>query len=105
MLAWGFPDELVCCALLHHRGLKLLADKTLGRTPAAAVAVSALIPDALRQVFNGMDQLIALDSKWPSFDLMAAAEQVDREFQELSPVTGANPFSFLRHCRKALSVA
>ncbi|MBT4866834.1 MAG: HDOD domain-containing protein, partial [Planctomycetaceae bacterium] len=44
MLAWGFPDELVCCALLHHRGLKLLADKTLGRTPAAAVAVSALIP-------------------------------------------------------------
>ena len=105
MLAWGFPDELVCCALLHHHGLRLLADKTLGRTPAAAVAVSALMPDAIRQVANGMDQIIALDSKWPSFKLLAAAEQVDREFQELSSVTGANPFSFLRHCRKALSAA
>lgn len=105
MYAWGFPDELTCCALLHHRGLKLLADKKLGRTPAAAVALSALIPDALRQVSNGMEQLIALDSKWPSFDLLAVAEQVDREFQELSPIADSNPFSFLRHCRKALSAA
>jgi serine/threonine-protein kinase len=105
MYAWGFPDELVCCALLHHCGLKLLADKTLDRTSAAAVAISPLILDALRQVFSGMDQLVALDSKWPSFDLLAVAEQVDREFQELSPVTGSNPFSFLRHCRKALAAA
>jgi serine/threonine-protein kinase len=105
MYAWGFPDELTCCTLLHHRGLKLLADKKLGRTPAAAVAVSALIPDALGQVANGMAQLVALDSKWPAFNLLAVAEQVDRDFQELSPVAGANPFSFLRHCRRALSAA
>ena len=83
----------------------LLADKKLGRTPAAAVAVSALIPDALGQVANGMAQLVALDSKWPAFNLLAVAEQVDRDFQELSPVAGANPFSFLRHCRRALSAA
>lgn len=105
MFAWGFPDELVCCVLLQHRGLRILADKELGRTPAAAVAVSALIPDALRQVARGMEQLVALDSKWGAFNLLGIAEEVDREFQEISPVAGANPFSFLRHCKKALAAA
>ena len=104
MFGWEFPDELICCVLLHHRGLKILSDKQLGRTPVAAVAVSALMPDALRQVANGMQQLIALDSKWPPFDLLAAAEEVDREYQELSPA-GDNQFSFLWRCRKVMSVA
>ena len=104
MFGWGFPDELICCVLLHHRGLKLLNNKQLGRTSVSAVAVSALMPDGFRQVAGGMEQLIALDSKWPAFDLLAAAKQVDREFQELSPV-GDNPFSFLRNCRIAMSVA
>jgi HD-like signal output (HDOD) protein len=104
MFGWGFPDELICCVLLHHRGLKLLNNKQLGRTPVAAVAVSALMPDAFRQVGNGMEQLIALESRWAAFDLLKAAKQVDRNFQELSPA-GDNPFSFLRCCRIALSVA
>jgi HD-like signal output (HDOD) protein len=46
---WNLPDDLVCCILFHHQGLKILTDKQLGRTPVAAVALSALLPDQLRQ--------------------------------------------------------
>lgn len=31
MLAWGFPDDLICCTALHQSGLQLLADPTHGR--------------------------------------------------------------------------
>lgn len=102
MLAWEFPDELICCVLLHHRGLKLLSDRRLGKTPAAAVALSALIPDAIRQVPSGLEQLARLDEKWPAFNLMKIAETVDEEFQE-SSMGASNPFSFLRRCQKTLS--
>jgi serine/threonine-protein kinase len=104
MLDWDFPDELVCCVFLHHRGLGLLGDKQFGRTAATAVAVSALIPDAIRQIPTGLDQLVQLDQKWKAFDLIKIAEKVDAEFQEMS-AGASNPFSLLRRCKKALSGA
>ena len=104
MFGWGFPDDLVCCTFLHHQGLKLLKDERFNRTAAAAVAVSALMPDALRQVPDGLEQLIELDRRWKPFSLMEIAETVDRGFQELS-AGPPNPFSFLRRCRKALASA
>src|SRR5579863_453559 len=54
---WHLPHEVVCCILYHHRGLAILADPKLGRTSVAAVALSALLPDALRQHPEGLDQL------------------------------------------------
>jgi serine/threonine-protein kinase len=102
MHGWGFPDDLVCCVLLHHRGLRLLADKQLGRTAAAAVAVSALMPGPLRQVHDGMAQLLRLEQAWAGFDLLAVAECVDENYQVISPGP-PNPFSFLRVCRKTLA--
>jgi len=104
MFIWGFPDELICCALLHHHGLKLLADRQLGRTSAPAVAVSALMLDAMRQVPNGLAQLVHLSEKWPTFDLLKIAETVDQEFREISPGT-SNPFAFQRRCEKMLAGA
>ncbi len=101
MFNWGFPDELLCCVLLHHRGLTLLADKQFGRTAAAAIAVSALMPGPLRQVHDGIAQLIRLESAWPQFDLLAIATRVDEQYQLMSPGP-PNPFSFLRLCQKSL---
>lgn len=104
MHGWGFPDELICCVRLHHHGVKLLKDEKLKQTAAAAVAVSAFTPDPLQQTPGGMELLKRLGSAWPAFDLLALAEKVDRDFQELSP-GGAYPFSLLKRVRKALTAS
>lgn len=104
MLRWEFPDELICCVRLHHHGVKLLNDPRLGRTAVAAVAVSALLPDALRQVPDGFQRLFELDAKWPGFDLMQIARIVHNEFQNRCPGT-TNAFSLLRRCRSQTSVS
>ena len=40
----------------------------------AAVALSALLPDQLRQELHGLDQLRKLQEKWPGFDLERLAQ-------------------------------
>lgn len=98
---WKLPDELVCCVLLHHRGLKLLADPALGRSAAAAVAVSALIPDQLRQHLQGLEHLLLLQEKWPAFDLEALARRVD-EKQSALGLGVRNDFPLTRRLRPAI---
>lgn len=98
---WKLPDELVCCILLHHRGLSLLVDPELGRTAAAAVAVSSLLPDQLRQQYTGLEQLALLDGKWPAFSLMELVEKVDGEHAALNMGVG-NDFPLHRRCRQIL---
>jgi HD-like signal output (HDOD) protein len=101
---WKLPDELVACILYHHHGLKLLAHPQLGRSPAAAVALSALLPDQLRQVSKGLEQLVMLQSKWPSFDLEAIAKSVDDQHSQLG-VGVQNDFPLLRRLRPILDRA
>ncbi|MEX1097512.1 MAG: HDOD domain-containing protein [Planctomycetales bacterium] len=98
---WKLPDELVCCVLHHHRGLKLLADPLLGRSAAAAVAVSALIPDQLRQHYQGLEHLLLLQEKWPAFDLEAVANRVDEQQAALG-LGVRNDFPLARRCRPAI---
>lgn len=99
---WKLPDELVCCILFHHRGLHILADPLLGRSPVAAVAISALLPDQLRQSLYGLQQLVFLQQKWPGFDLQTIIELVDNEHAELNMgVENAYPLS--RWCQPALT--
>jgi serine/threonine-protein kinase len=104
MHAWGFPDDLICCTALHHSGLQLLADPTLGRSAAAAVAVSAMIPCPLRQVPDGIEQLIRLEQAWPAFRLEEIASTVDAEFQSMA-MGSTNHFSFKRAVEKAMAGA
>lgn len=101
MHAWHFPDELVCCVGLHHRGLGILEDDQLRNTSAAAVAISSMIPDPLRQEVKGIEKLVELESNWREFRLLALAEKVDAEFQAMAIQT-KNHFSFLRVCRQTL---
>lgn len=103
MRSWQFPDELVCCVALHHKGVEILDHPELRNTSAAAVSIASLMPEALRQIDDGLDQLIQLQSDWPEFDLMSIAENVDETFQE---TTGTeNRFSLLRACQKAMREA
>jgi len=82
MVSWGFPDDLVCCVLMHHHGLRLLADEQLRRTAAAAVAIANLLPESLGQVPNGLSQLRFLETKWNAFRLLPIAERVQEQFGE-----------------------
>lgn len=98
---WKLPDDLVCCLLFHHRGLHALADKQLGRTAVAAVALSALLPDQLRQHYTGLEQLLLLQEKWPAFQLGELVEQVDREHADMGMGVN-NDFPLSRRCKAAL---
>ena len=95
---WKLPDELVCCLLLHHVGIEILADPNLGHTPVAAVALSALLPDQLRQCYQGLEQLLLLEQSWPAFNLREIAEKVDA-IQEESGLGMRNDFPLARRCK------
>ena len=101
---WQLPDELVCCILFHHRGLKILTHDELGRSPAAAVAMSALLPDQFRQQYQGLDQLVTLETKWPAFDLQELARTVDQK-QEALGLGVHNDFPLSRRCGPVISDA
>lgn len=95
---WKLPDELVCCILFHHQGLEILAHPELGRSPAAAVALAALLPDQLRQCYQGLEQLVALEQKWPAFNLQRLAETVDARQSEAG-LGVRNDFPLSRRCK------
>ncbi|MDA1016177.1 MAG: HDOD domain-containing protein [Planctomycetota bacterium] len=99
---WHLPDDLVCCILFHHHGLVPFRNARLKHTPVTAVAISALLPDQMRQQYRGLEMLIALESEWPEFDLQALAEEVDRK-QETSGLGVRNDFPLARRCQNARS--
>jgi serine/threonine-protein kinase len=102
MLDWKFPDDLICCVLLHHGGLAVLSDLEIGRSAAAAVAVAGLVPDPLRQSGDGLAELLKLQSIWPAFDLPKIAADVQTKFEALSPQADMH-FSLSRRLEKHLA--
>ncbi len=95
---WPLPDALVCCILLHHMGLPVLADPALGKTAAAAVVLSALLPDQLRQHRDGLEQLHWLETQWPAFRLAELTSRVDKQSTEFG-IGVANQVSLSRRCQ------
>jgi HD-like signal output (HDOD) protein len=84
MWDWGFPDDLICAVLLHHRGLAVLADKDLAKTAVAAVAVASLLPDPWNQSPTGVDLLTRLASRWPALNLAELADRVESAYRDQS---------------------
>jgi serine/threonine-protein kinase len=77
---WNLPDELVCCICYHHSGLQILTDRRLGRSPVAATALSALLPDQFYRHNEGLQLLMKLEAKWPAFNLQRLADAVDQQY-------------------------
>jgi serine/threonine-protein kinase len=98
---WKLPDELVCCILYHHQGLEILSHPQLGRSSVAAVALAALLPDQLRQSYQGLELLLVLEEKWPAFRLQALAETVDARHGEAG-LGVHNDFPLARRCKSVL---
>jgi hypothetical protein len=89
----------VCCILYHHGGLQILTDPRLGRTPVAASALSALLPDQFCQDDHGFELLAKLEQKWPAFHLEPIAESVDRQHQEMG-LGVRHDSTLLQWCKK-----
>lgn len=104
MFDWKFPDELICCVLVHHRGLSMLADEELGKSPAAAVALAGLMPDALRQSPLGLSHLVQLSDRWSEFDLMTVSEEVFEQAHDQMH-HAENHIPFRDWCAKTLEMA
>ena len=98
---WHLPDELVCCILFHHHGLKILAHPQLRRSSVAAVALSALLPDQLQQHYHGLDDLFRLEEKWAAFNIEQLAQTVDEKHAEMG-LGVRNDFPLSRRCRPNL---
>lgn len=98
---WNLPSEIVACILLHHRGLNIMTDPELNRTPAAAIALSSLLPCQLRQNQHGLEQLYLLDQKWPAFNIPQLVETVDQQIAELN-LGVKNDFPLNRRCKTIL---
>lgn len=93
-------DQLSPRPTHHHRGIEILKDEQLNKTAAAAVAISSLLPDALRQEVDGLEKLIRLADDWERFELQPIAGKINDEFQEMTS-DGSNRFSFLRAFQNA----
>jgi HD-like signal output (HDOD) protein len=101
---WNLPDELVGCILFHHFGLRILCHAQMGRSPVAAVAISALLPDQLRQHTGGLDLLLKLGEKWKAFDLLELAHRVDEQHAEMG-LGVRNDFPLSRRCAPSTNSA
>jgi serine/threonine-protein kinase len=95
---WNLPDELVCCILYHHTGLRIMAHPQLGRTAVAAVALSAMLPEQLRQHYHGLELLSKLQQKWSAFRLEQLAQTVDEQHESMN-LGVRNDFPLLRRCQ------
>jgi HD-like signal output (HDOD) protein len=101
MFDWGFPDDLICCVLFHHRGLAVLSDEKLVQSAAAAVALAGLMPDSFRQSPDGLQQLEKLAGIWSGFDLHVVAKGVSNEY-EPQALESTNYIPFKTHCENLL---
>jgi HD-like signal output (HDOD) protein len=95
---WSLPDELVCCIRYHHSGLSILSDPRLGRSPVAATALSALLPDQFCRHHHGLELLAQLEGHWPDFNLERLAESVDAQYLQMS-LGIQNDFPLLPLCK------
>ena len=68
---------------------------------AQALALSALLPDLLRQSYAGLEQLQFLETKWPAFQLGQLVEIVDAKHAELG-LGVQNDFPLSRRCKAIL---
>ncbi len=88
MLGWKFPDDLVCCVLLHHSAYQILSREDLRHSEAAAIAIAALLPEQLLQMPKGAAVLLKLETVFPGFPLSEICLKVDELMTEQMPGLG-----------------
>ncbi len=88
MLNWGFPDDLICCALLHHRALQIWAMEPLRDTALPALAVTSWLPCVLAPSTAHLPRFCRYVTENFNLDVMALAHSADQQLRGLIPNFG-----------------
>ncbi|HXY33565.1 MAG TPA: HDOD domain-containing protein [Planctomycetaceae bacterium] len=85
MLNWGFPDDLICCALLHHRPVQIWALEPLRPTALPALAATSWLPSVLSPSTAHIPKLCQYVSENFKLDITVLAQSVDGQLREQIP--------------------
>jgi HDOD domain len=88
MLNWGFPDDLICCALLHHRPMQIWALEPLRKTALPALAVTSWLPCVLAPSTVHLPKLCQFVADNFKLDIAVLAQSVDEQLRGLIPNLG-----------------
>ncbi|HEV8069692.1 MAG TPA: HDOD domain-containing protein [Planctomycetaceae bacterium] len=85
MLNWGFPDDLICCALLHHRPTQVWALESLRHTALPAIAATSWLPSVLAPSTAHLPKLCQFGADNFKLDVATLAQSVDGQLRGLVP--------------------
>ena len=85
MLNWGFPDDLICCALLHHRATQIWAMEPLRETALPAMAVTSWLPCVLAPTTAHLPRFCRYVTENFDLDVAALAQLADEQLRSLIP--------------------
>ncbi len=88
MLNWGFPDDLICCALLHHRPVQIWALEPLRHTALPALAATSWLPSVLAPSTAHLPKLAQYVSENFKLDIAVLAQSVDEQLRHQVPNLG-----------------
>lgn len=88
MLNWGFPDDLICCALLHHRAVQIWAMEPLRDTALPALAATSWLPSVLAPSTAHLPRFCRYVTDNFNLDVMALAHSADQQLRGLMPNFG-----------------
>ncbi len=88
MLNWGFPDDLICCALLHHRPVQIWSLEPLRQTALPALAATSWLPSVLAPSTAHLPKLCQYVSDNFKLDISVLAQTVDGQLRALVPNLG-----------------
>jgi HD-like signal output (HDOD) protein len=89
MLNWGFPDDLICCALLHHRPVQIWALEPLRETALPALAATSWLPSVLAPSTGHLPKLCQYVADNFKLDIAVLAQSVDDQLRGLVPNLGS----------------
>ena len=83
MLNWSFPDDLICCVLLHHRAAQIWSLEPLRNTVLPALAVTSWLPCVLSPSTVNLGKFCEFVTENLCLDLAALAQSVDDQLRGL----------------------
>lgn len=84
-VGWKFPEDLICCILLHHAPFRKLVKLGLNGSAVVAVRLAAYLPDSFGQQPDGVNRLLQIEKYFPGMDLNEMFGEVDTTMANLYP--------------------
>jgi serine/threonine-protein kinase len=89
MLNWGFPDDLICSALLHHRAMQIWTMEPLRETALPAIAVTSWLPTVLAPTTAHLPRFCSYVTDNLQLDVTPLAQSADEQLRGLIPNLGS----------------